>query len=826
MSEIQVLDQRTIDKIAAGEVVERPSSIAKELVENALDAGATRITVEIRDGGIRLLRVTDNGKGIPADEVRLAFLRHATSKLRTVGDFGTLTTLGFRGEALSSIAAVSRVEMITKRAGEMTGTRYCIEGGRERLLEEVGAPEGTTILVRDIFYNTPARAKFLKTAQTEAAHVGNFMEKLALAKPSVAFEFLSNGDSKLLTTGNGNLKDVIYQIYGREAASELVPVDVSAPELRVTGVLARPSICRSTRNFEMYFVNGRYVKSRIVSAAIEEGYGTMLMKHMYPFTCLFLDVKGTNVDVNVHPTKMEVRFSNEKGVFAAVKEAVESTLKGQEMIVRSLLVKDAPAAKKTGRYENPAPFESAAIREQTQGYSPSEQSIRQIPGPDRAGSAGSVQRQGTTASASAGSDRQRQIPGPDRGGSAESDPAALGGGVREHPAVFGETERKSFPGGQTLTHKAAAPMEAIAAGRIPAKETENALSVSAGTGAVFGGSQEPASETENALSVSAPEEKMALREEKTARIFEESGERIPSCASSSYGTTRDGKTNPDGQGKPQSIKPDTEETAVGTVLSQNALPAQETAFAGAGAAREPLPAQETTFAGAGAAREPLPAQEAAFAGRRAEVYEQQELLPGILSPKAKSRRRILGCAFRTYWIIEYGKELFLIDQHAAHEKVLYERLTKMYQESAVSQQMVSPPLIFTATLEEKALLDEYTEAFAEIGFEIEPFGGREYKVSAVPYHLSMLGSRALFTEMLDHLETSRDPKKLSIYILRIATEACKAAVKGGDMLSLPEAEALIDELFLCEDPYHCPHGRPTIISFTEKELEKRFKRIV
>ena len=785
MSEIQVLDQRTIDKIAAGEVVERPSSIAKELVENALDAGATRITVEIRDGGIRLLRVTDNGKGIPADEVRLAFLRHATSKLRTVGDFGTLTTLGFRGEALSSIAAVSRVEMITKRAGEMTGTRYCIEGGRERLLEEVGAPEGTTILVRDIFYNTPARAKFLKTAQTEAAHVGNFMEKLALAKPSVAFEFLSNGDSKLLTTGNGNLKDVIYQIYGREAASELVPVDVSAPELRVTGVLARPSICRSTRNFEMYFVNGRYVKSRIVSAAIEEGYGTMLMKHMYPFTCLFLDVKGTNVDVNVHPTKMEVRFSNEKGVFAAVKEAVESTLKGQEMIVRSLLVKDAPAAKKTGRYENPAPFESAAIREQTQGYSLSEQSIRQIPGPDRGGSAGSVQRQGTTASASADSDRQRQMPGPDRGGSAESDPAALGGGVREHPAVFGETERKSFPGGQTLTHKAAAPMEAIAAGRIPA------------------------SETENALSVSAPEEKMALREEKTARIFEESGKRIPSCASSSYGTARDGKTNPDGQGKPQSIKPDTEETAAGTVLSQNALPAQEMAFAGAGAAREPLPAQE-----------------AAFAGRRAEVYEQQELLPGILSPKAKSRRRILGCAFRTYWIIEYGKELFLIDQHAAHEKVLYERLTKMYQESAVSQQMVSPPLIFTATLEEKALLDEYTEAFAEIGFEIEPFGGREYKVSAVPYHLSMLGSRALFTEMLDHLETSRDPKKLSIYILRIATEACKAAVKGGDMLSLPEAEALIDELFLCEDPYHCPHGRPTIISFTEKELEKRFKRIV
>ena len=770
MSEIQVLDQGTIDKIAAGEVVERPSSIAKELVENALDAGATRVTVEIRDGGIRLLRVTDNGRGIPAEEVRLAFLRHATSKLRTVGDFGTLTTLGFRGEALSSIAAVSRVEMITKRADELTGTRYCIEGGRERLMEEVGAPEGTTIIVRDIFYNTPARAKFLKTAQTEAAHVGNFIEKLALAKPSVAFEFIANGDSKLLTTGNGKLKEVIYQIYGREAAAELLPVEVSEPGLSVGGVIAKPTVCRGTRNFEMYFVNGRYVKSRIVSAAIEEGYGTMLMKHMYPFTCLFLELKGTNVDVNVHPTKMEVRFSDEKGVYAAVKQAVESTLKGQEMIVRSALVRERTVPQKPARYGNPAPFETAAIRERETAFkaaapysAPFPQTNGQAAGSENP-SAPDLQSTGQAADSknNSASSLQNigQAAGPENNTASYPQSDRQGIAPEKNTASYPQSDRQ----GIAPEKNSASSLQNI--GR--AAGSENAA-IRENVGKIAPDPTQPANvSADEIVSKSAKDGNISLTGDKTA------GEASNAAIVGTEGII---PTIPTGS-KPDGFDRKTDDWA--------------------------------------------------FSGRVGEdtVFEQQELIPGMLSPKAKSRRRILGCAFRTYWIIEYGSELFLIDQHAAHEKVLYERLTKMYRDSAVTRQMISPPLIFTATLEEKALLDEYLEAFAEIGFEIEPFGGREYKVSAVPYHLSMLGTRTLFTEMLDHLETSRDPKKLSIYILRIATEACKAAVKGGDQLSLPEAEALIDELFLCEDPYHCPHGRPTIISFTEKELEKRFKRIV
>ena len=663
MASIHVLDQNTIDKIAAGEVVERPASIVKELTENAIDAGASHITVEIKSGGIEMIRVSDDGKGIPADDIRLAFLRHATSKISCVEDLNSVLSLGFRGEALSSIAAVSRVELITKESDELTAVRYVIEGGREKLYEEIGAPDGTTIVVRDIFYNTPARAKFLKTAMTEAAHVGAYVEQLALSNPAIGFEFIVNGASRISTTGSGNLKDSIYHIYGRELSSQLLPVEYDEDGIRITGFIAKPSVSRGNRNFENYYVNGRYVKSRVVSIGIEEGYGNKLMQHRYPFTCLMIRVDGSLVDVNVHPTKMEVRFSDERKVMRAVSDCVRSVLYHQDMIIRSSLnppVKTPTPSKKEEKYAAPAPFEKNALRE------------------------------------------------------------------KQAAEVYKKNAEQNLKNPELL-HNRELSMDAVF----------------------------------------------------------ESGKRDQSISAGDDGIPQQ-KTVAGADGIPQHK----------TVAGDDGIPQQKTET------------EET---------------------ERPVRYEQQTLMdltPNVLSPEAAPNRKIIGCAFKTYWIIEYGDKLFMIDQHAAHEKVLFTRFMKEYEKSQVTSQQVSPPIIITLDSIGQALCDEYMEAFTKAGFEIESFGGSDIKISAVPYHMSALGTKQLFLEMLDHLEISTDPKKLQVYEHRVATEACKAAVKGGDRLSVSEAKALIDELFTCEDPYHCPHGRPTIISFTEKDLEKRFKRIV
>ena len=663
MASIHVLDQNTIDKIAAGEVVERPASIVKELTENAIDAGASHITVEIKSGGIEMIRVSDDGKGIPADDIRLAFLRHATSKISCVEDLNSVLSLGFRGEALSSIAAVSRVELITKESDELTAVRYVIEGGREKLYEEIGAPDGTTIVVRDIFYNTPARAKFLKTAMTEAAHVGAYVEQLALSNPAIGFEFIVNGASRISTTGSGNLKDSIYHIYGRELSSQLLPVEYDEDGIRITGFIAKPSVSRGNRNFENYYVNGRYVKSRVVSIGIEEGYGNKLMQHRYPFTCLMIRVDGSLVDVNVHPTKMEVRFSDERKVMRAVSDCVRSVLYHQDMIIRSSLnppVKTPTPSKKEEKYAAPAPFEKNALRE------------------------------------------------------------------KQAAEVYKKNAEQNLKNPEML-HNRELSMDAVF----------------------------------------------------------ESGKRDQSISAGDDGIPQQ-KTVAGDDGIPQHK----------TVAGDDGIPQQKTET------------EET---------------------ERPVRYEQQTLMdltPNVLSPEAAPNRKIIGCAFKTYWIIEYGDKLFMIDQHAAHEKVLFTRFMKEYEKSQVTRQQVSPPIIITLDSIGQALCDEYMEAFTKAGFEIESFGGSDIKISAVPYHMSALGTKQLFLEMLDHLEISTDPKKLQVYEHRVATEACKAAVKGGDRLSVSEAKALIDELFTCEDPYHCPHGRPTIISFTEKDLEKRFKRIV
>ena len=671
MSTIHILDQNTIDKIAAGEVVERPASIVKELTENAIDAGASHITVEIKNGGITMIRVSDDGNGIPADDIRLAFMRHATSKINKVEDLNSILSLGFRGEALSSIAAVSRVELITKVSDEITAVRYVVEGGREKLCEEIGAPDGTTIVVRDIFYNTPARAKFLKTAMTEAAHVGAYVEQLALSNPDIGFEFIVNGTSRMHTTGSGNVKDAIYHIYGRELSSQLIPVDYDQEGVRINGFIAKPSVSRGNRNFENYYVNGRYVKSRVVSLGIEEGYGNKLMQHQYPFTCLTITVDGSLVDVNVHPTKMDVRFSDERKVMQSVAECVRNALYHQDMIIRSSLnppERPVRPEKRVEKYAAPEPFEKNAMRE----------------------------RDGRT-------DYMKNGPAP------------LPVGDRALEMIHSNGER------------------------LPVRENAGG----AGT------TDQPESQTTEAMPGERPERQAA------------------------------------------------------EVMPGN-RPERQTAEAMTGN----RPEKSVTDGN---------------------HYEQQTLLnmdPSFLSPEARPNRRIIGCAFRTYWIVEYGNKLYMIDQHAAHEKVLFTRFMKEYENSAVTSQQISPPLIINLDSIGQALIAEYMPAFTKAGFEIESFGGNDIKISAVPYHMSALGSEKLFLNMLDHLEISTDPRKLGIYEHRVATEACKAAVKGGDRLSFAEAEALIDELFRCEDPYHCPHGRPTIISFTEKDIEKRFKRIV
>lgn len=666
--QISVLDQSTIDKIAAGEVVERPSSVVKELVENAIDAGASAITVEIKEGGTTFIRITDNGAGIEKEQVPLAFLRHATSKIRKVEDLSLISSLGFRGEALSSIAAVSRVELITKPHEQLIGVRYQIEGGIEKGMEEIGAPDGTTFLIRDLFYNTPARAKFLKTPTTEAGYISSFIEQLALSHPHISFKYMQNGQTKLHTSGNNNLKEAIYQIYGREITRELIEIHTKDREetIRIDGFIGKPVISRGNRNFENYYVNGRYVKSKIVTKAVEDAYHTFMMQHKYPFTCLHIQIKGSNVDVNVHPTKMEVRFSDQEVVYRQIYQAILQGLQHKELIPQVTIGKDRPAGRPVSQDKAPEPFE--------------------------------VQR--------------RQIEQPS--------------GYRMQQKV--KPEELKNPAG-AVTPMAGRTVAAAASGE-----------------EVHKGS--------------------VVREQGTGF----------------YGEKR------------------------------------ETGY------RHENPAKQNSNLQAGQFVSDSRENASAPVIRKA---EQMDLFDGkLLSQEAKKHHKIIGQVFETYWLVQMEDKLYIIDQHAAHEKVLYERIVKEMKERNVTSQIVSPPIIISLNLEEQEKMKKYQNIFETLGFEIESFGGREYSIRAVPQNLFGMTEQGFFIEVLDHLEEDPSSKTLDVLSDRMATMACKAAVKGNQKLSLRETEALIDELLQLENPYNCPHGRPTIISMTKYELEKKFKRIV
>lgn len=684
MSNITVLDQNTINKIAAGEVIERPASVVKELLENAIDAQATAVTVEIKEGGISLIRVTDNGSGIPKEQIPLAFLRHATSKIKTVEDLFVISSLGFRGEALASIASVSQVELITKTSDSLTGSRYQLEGGVNEKLEEIGAPEGTTVIVRNLFYNTPARRKFLKTPMTEGAHVSAVVEKIALSRPDISIRLIINNQNKLYTSGNHNQKDLIYTVFGRDIAANLLCISAQEDEVGISGFIGKPVIARSNRNYENYFINGRYIKSSIISKAIEEAYKPFMMQHKYPFTMLHLRIEPGTLDVNVHPTKMELRFSDGEKIYRSVLRAVGAALACKELIPEMNLEESSKKEGKTlaKRLDpRPEPFEV----------------------------------------------NRREI---------------LGAGQRPE-AYSGELSDPRQPlGVQRVRQDAKVCFPSVEYSQDP--------------------SLKPA-----CLNEATPE---WLKEQNNRQLEE----KLSTEASD---------------------------------IAQNAQAAfaakQESAASKPGILQKEPKAQAP----------PKP--------------EQLELFDGkLLDARSRSRHKLIGQLFATYWLIEFQDQLFIIDQHAAHEKVLYEKTLNILKTRKYDTQMVEPPIILTLNMNEEVLLKKYMRYFTDMGFEIEHFGGREYAVRGVPANLFSIAKKELLIEMLDGLSEDMSVRNPDMIYEKVASMSCKAAVKGHMTLSAAEADSLIDQLLELENPYACPHGRPTIIAMTRYELEKKFKRIV
>ena len=669
MPKIHVLSQDTINKIAAGEVIERPMAVVKELVENAIDAGATAITVEISDGGKSLIRVTDNGCGMEKEDLRLAFMPHATSKISDITDLLEVKSLGFRGEALASIASVSQLEMLTKTKEALVGCHYLVDGGQEKELSEAGCPDGTTFLVRNLFYNTPARLKFLKTAQTEAGYISGLLERMALSHPQISFRFINQKQQKMSTSGNGNLKDVIYHIYGRDITSNLIEIDRKEEFCRLQGFLAKPVVSRGNRAMMNYFINGRYIKSNVINLAIEQAYEPYTMQHKYPFTALQLFIEPEYLDVNVHPQKMELRFHKEREIFDSVFQGISESLKYRELIPQvTFQTKEEKAFEK----------EEKERHEKATGFEPYEKKGKEI----------------LMQSSSS---------------------------VAEKRAAYGaETDSTQ---GNMIQQK---------------YEVQETV---------------PLEQEKRAQETSALERKKEIQE------------------------------------IPHDIEKEEKQKA--EVIQETEQPPERT-------------------------------QQMVQKATQETLFEQ-----GILSGKKEKEIKIIGQVFSTYWILQYEDQMYLIDQHAAHEKVLYERFMKELEKKEVFSQMLEPPVILSLSMRQQIAVEENKELLKETGYVIEPFGGKEYAVSGVPAHLPNIGTEALLLEILDSLaDVQRGKKDFHILTERVATMSCKAAVKGNNHLSFAEAEELLKELMTLENPYHCPHGRPTMISISKRELEKRFKRIV
>lgn len=704
---INVLDQITIDKIAAGEVIERPSSVVKELVENSIDSGATAITIEIKDGGMSFIRITDNGSGINRDEVRTAFLRHATSKLIKVEDLLELSSLGFRGEALSSIASVGQVELITKEKDSVCGIRYQIHGGKEVSYEEIGCPDGTTIIVRNLFYNTPARKKFMKSPTTEMSYIYDLICRISMSHPEISFKFTANNTNKLFTSGNGKLKDIIYHIYGRDITSNLIDVNRKFNTLEISGYIAKPAVSRGNRSFEDYYVNNRYVKNPVITKAIEDAFRTFVMIHKFPFTVLNFKIDPAQIDVNIHPAKREMKFMNESDIYNYTYDTIREALLHRELIPEVTPGKQKPAETLNHRNTGaaPEPFEKqrreqigikpAAVKEAERPYN-----IKPIIKPENNPYARILNRV---------PDQPQNIP---------NNPVSQ----------------------QAQTQQATQQSQSQ-----PVNESTPATSA-------LSADQENITDKDNSVNVSRITSEIAVTN-----------------TQADEGTATQTKT-----------------TAPAEVASpQPQVPEKE------------------------------------------KKYSQLDMFgTKMLSEEARPKHRLIGQVFKTFWLIEYDKKLFIMDQHAAHEKVKFEELMNNYRNKKAIPQYLMPPAIVTLTADEITFLNDNMEFFENLGYTIESFGGREYKLSSVPANLFGIDGRELFLEFIGELSENNKNSTITAFIAKLSTMACKAAIKGNTEISFKEADVLIDQLLKLENPYTCPHGRPTLISMTEAELEKKFKRIV
>lgn len=737
MRKIAVLDKHTIDKIAAGEVVERPSSVVKELVENSIDAGATAVTVEITDGGKKLIRITDNGGGIEAAQVPTAFLSHATSKIEKVEDLENIASLGFRGEALSSIAAVSQVELITKTPSAISGVRYVIEGGVEQSLEEMGAPDGTTFLVRNLFYNTPARSKFLKSDSSEANYIGTMMEQLALSHPEISFKYIQNKQVKLHTSGNYNVKDVIYNVYGRDMAKALLEVFYENDFMKIEGYAGKPEVSRGNRSFENYYVNGRFVKNNIITKAIEDAYKGFVMQHKFPFVSLQIQMTGNDLDVNVHPRKLEVRFARGAEVYDAIYEAVHNALLHRELIPVVPVGKEERESKvaAVSRGAVPEPFEKSRRTELH--------------------CEGAAEKAGRS---SAGNNE----------------------------SCYSQAAEKTVLTGKTaLTEKTAPTGKINSSGSLVNSSGCQASSVLREQ-AIY--QAKPFSKEEEALFAGTLKEAAEADKRADEKAEEKAEEKADKSA--------DEKAAEDNISVERMNEADNQaETAVSVnyEIPDKSEPGQSD------------PGSEYPSVG----------------GKQLELFQEK-----LLAPESRSRHKLIGQLFDTYWLVEFENQFYIIDQHAAHEKVNYERFVKRFKEQSIESQYLNPPLVVTLNMDEQAKLKANEEYFRKYGFEIEPFGGREYCISAVPTNLYGFHEEELFLEMLDNLGGEGAKDAFDLFTARLATMACKSAVKGNHQMSALEADKLIDELLTLDNPYNCPHGRPTIIAMTKTEIEKKFKRIV
>lgn len=727
MRKIAVLDKHTIDKIAAGEVVERPSSVVKELVENSIDAGATAVTVEITDGGKKLIRITDNGGGIEAAQVPTAFLSHATSKIEKVEDLENIASLGFRGEALSSIAAVSQVELITKTPSAISGVRYVIEGGVEQSLEEMGAPDGTTFLIRNLFYNTPARSKFLKSDSSEANYIGTMMEQLALSHPEISFKYIQNKQVKLHTSGNYNVKDVIYNVYGRDMAKALLEVSYENDFMKIEGYAGKPEVSRGNRSFENYYVNGRFVKNNIITKAIEDAYKGFVMQHKFPFVSLQIQMTGNDLDVNVHPRKLEVRFARGAEVYDAIYEAVHNALLHRELIPVVPVGKEERESKvaAVSRGAVPEPFEKSRRTElHCEGAA------------EKAGRSSAGNNESCYSQAA-----EKTV-------------------LTEKTALTGKITSSGSLGNSSGCQASSVLREQAIYQAKPFSKEEEAL---------FAGTLKEAAEADKRADEKAEEKADKSADEKAAED-NISVERMNEADNQAETAVSVNYEIPD-KSEPGQSDPGTEYPSVG--------------------------------------------------GKQLELFQEK-----LLAPESRSRHKLIGQLFDTYWLVEFENQFYIIDQHAAHEKVNFERFVKRFKEQSIESQYLNPPLVVTLNMDEQAKLKANEEYFRKYGFEIEPFGGREYCISAVPTNLYGFHEEELFLEMLDNLGGEGAKDAFDLFTARLATMACKSAVKGNHQMSALEADKLIDELLTLDNPYNCPHGRPTIIAMTKTEIEKKFKRIV